>query len=130
MQKVLSQNIGNTAAGATDSVVIGKAPFDGTVTAVTYTPEAAMTGHASDKRVFTIVNKGADGTGTDVVATLDMTGGVSAAAFDEKAFTLSGTAANLAVEAGDVLAFVSTHAGSGIADPGGEVSITIERGIA
>lgn len=100
-------------------------PQAGTVSAVTYTPVTAITGAATNKRDVSLVNKGAAGSGTTVIATLSFDNGVNAAAADEKTITLSATAANLVVAAGDVLQWQSTHIGTGIADPGGLVAITI-----
>jgi hypothetical protein len=55
-----------------------------------------------------------------------MVGGVNAVAFDEKAITLSATASDLVVAAGDVLVWVSTAVGgTGLADPGGQVQVEI-----
>jgi hypothetical protein len=72
------------------------------------------------------VNKGQSGSGSTVVATLAMTSGVNAVAFDELAATLSSTAADKVVAAGDILAWVSTAVGgTGLADPGGLVQIEI-----
>lgn len=131
MQKTLTATVGGVAtANATDSFAIGEAPFDGTVTAVTYTPEAASTGDNTNKRVYTLVNKGQSGAGSTVIATLDLTAGNNLVAFDEKSFTLTGTVANRDVVEGDILAFVSTHAGTGLVDPGGSVAVTIERAMA
>jgi hypothetical protein len=117
--------LGATADAATQSV--GEAPFDGTVTAATYTPDSTITGAATNNRTISLVNKGQAGTGTTVIATLTFNNGVNAAGDDETPMTLSGTPANLVVAAGDVLAFNSTHNGTGIADPGGLVQVTFSR---
>jgi hypothetical protein len=114
-------------AGNDDVTVIGPVPFNGVVTAVSYIPKAAITGAATNNRTVSVVNKKQDGSGTTAVATLTFGNGTNAAAFDEKAIPLSGTAANLAVAAGDVLAFASTHNGTGIADPGGQLVVTLSR---
>jgi hypothetical protein len=114
-------------AGNDASESVGPAPFAGTVAGVTYTPSAAITGANTNSRTLKLVNKGQSGSGTTVIAELALTSGVNAAAFDEKALTLSGTAANKEVAEGDVLAFVSEHVGTGITDPGGEVQVRLER---
>jgi hypothetical protein len=117
-----------SGAKVTTTIPVGDAPFAGTVSSVTYTAAAAVTGADTDTRTLTLVNKGQDGSGSTTVATLALKNGVNLAAFDEKALTLSGTAGNLAVAAGDVLAFASTYGGTnGLADPGGEVQITLSR---
>lgn len=118
---------GVSTANATDSFAVGEAPFAGTVTSASYIPDAASTGDNTNKRVYTLVNKGQSGAGTTVVATLDLVTGNNLVAFDEKAFTLSVVAGATTVAAGDVLALVSTHAGTGLADPGGTVKVEITR---
>lgn len=114
------------AAVAGDQTV-GEAPFDGTVTAVTFTPEAAITGDNTNTRTMTLVNKGQAGAGTTVVATLAFTTGNNGVAFDEKAFTLSVVAGATAVVEGDILAAVEAVAGTGLANPGGRIEVTYSR---
>jgi hypothetical protein len=116
------------AAGSDATVIVGKAPWAGVVSGVTYTPEANITGHSTESRTFTLVNKGQDGNGTTAVATLAMVATVDGVDFDDKTITLSATAANLVVAEGDVLAWTSVHVGAtGLADPGGRVTVTITR---
>lgn len=103
------------------------AEYDGTVTAVTYTPVAAITGAATNNRTFSVVNHLQDGTGATSVASLNFANAVNAAAFDEKVIPLSGVAGATTVAAGDVLEGKSLHIGTGIADPGGTLVITIAR---
>ena len=123
----LSVTVPGVAVGATDSFAIGRAPVGGTVTGVSYLPDAASTGDAANKRVYTLVNKGASGAGTTVIGTLDLIAGVNLVAFDEKPFTLSVVANATTVAEGDVLAFVSTFAGTGLVDSGGTVKVDISR---
>lgn len=125
--KKLESNIPATATGVDYDETLGEAPFAGTVTSATYTPEADITGANTNSRTLTIVNKGSDGNGTTVVATLALTSGVNATDFDEKALTLSVVANATTVAEGDVLAFVSTHVGTGLADPGGLAQVEITR---
>lgn len=123
------QDNGATIA-ATDSFTIGEVTGTGRVTEVTYTPEAASTGDNTHYRTYTLVNKGATGVGTTVIATLALTLAVDLVAFDEKAATLTATVADRVVTAGDILAWVSTPTGNGLVDPGGTVKVTIERAAA
>lgn len=123
----LKATVPGATIAADDSFVIGEAPFTGAVSGITYTPDLASTGDNTNKRVYTLVNKGQSGAGTTVIGTLDLITGVNLVAFDAKAFTLSVVANALNVVAGDVLAFVSTHAASGLVDPGGVVEVTINR---
>jgi len=127
--RTLETNTAAVAATATATEVVGEAPFAGAVTGVSYTPKADITGAASPaSRTFTLVNKGADGNGTTVVATLAMLSGVNAADYDERALTLSAVAGALNVAQGDVLAWTSTAVGgTGLADPGGRVQVTVSR---
>lgn len=118
---------GMATAGTDDSVTVGEAPFAGTVIAVTYTPDTAITGAATNHRAVRLRNRGQAGSGTTVVAELAFDSGVNAAVFDEKTIPLSATAANLVLAAGDILEWFSDAVGTGIADPGGLVRVTISR---
>lgn len=124
----LSASTEAVAAGADAAVIVGRAGFAGVVTGVTYTPEANITGDNTESRTYSLVNKGTDGNGTTVIATLPMTTGVNGVDFDEKTITLSATAADLVVADGQILAWTTTHVGStGLADPGGRVKVLISR---
>lgn len=127
LTETLTADADTVAKGSDGSIALGAAPFDGTVESVTYTPPTTLTGANTNSRTLSLVNKGQNGAGTNVVAEKAFTSGVNATAFDETALTLSGTASKLAVSAGDVLAFVSTHVGEGLADPGGEISVRVSR---
>lgn len=114
---------------ASDVVSIAEAPFAGTLTAASYIPEANITGADSPaSRTYSIINKGTDGNGTTVMATLAMTNGVNATDFNEIDLTLSAVEGATAFVVGDVIAW-STAAvgGTGLVDPGGTVKITLTR---
>lgn len=117
---------GQATAGTDISWNIDKAKFDGSLTAASYTPNAAITGDASNNRTFKIVNKGQDGSGTTVMASLTTTANL--AADTEAAFELSEVEGALDFEAGDILEFNSDANASGVADPGGLVVVTLARG--
>ena len=120
----------NVAAAATAvdlNTDVIQCETDGVVTAVSYVPAATITGAATNNRTVNLVNKGAAGAGTTVIATLNFASGVNATADIAKVITLSGTAANKAVVAGDVLQWQSVHVGTGIADPGGLAVVQISR---
>lgn len=131
MSAPLTRSIQSTipalTAATTGDQVVGEAPFTGTVTAVTFTPEAAITGDNTNTRTLTLQNKGQAGSGTTTVATLAFTTGNNGVAFDEKAFTLSGTSANLNVVEGDILVVVETVGGTGLANPGGRIEVMFSR---
>lgn len=123
-----SMNTLPVATAGNDLVTVAfRAPFAGTVSAVTYAPLAAINGAATNNRTFNLYNKGQTGVGATVVATLNMANGVNAAASDEKTIPLSGTPANLVVAAGDILTWESLHIATGIADPGGLVTVEFTR---
>lgn len=124
---VLSATIPAVAAAVDDSTVFGEVSFAGTVTSVTYTPEAAITGAATNHRAIRLRNRGAAGTGTTVIAELAFDAGVNAAAFDEVTIPLTATVANRAIAEGDILEVFSDSIGTGLADPGGVVQVAIGR---
>jgi hypothetical protein len=115
-------------AGTAQDFIGGEAPFDGEVTAVTITPEATITGVASNHRKIALVNKGADGSGTTEIASITFANGTNAAAFDEKALTLSVVEGATEVEEGDQLLIVETIVGTGMTHSGYRAQVTIARG--
>lgn len=121
----LEATIPAAGAAVAQDQVVGEAPFAGTVTSVTFTPEANVTGQATDFRTFRLINKGQDGNGSTVIASLAFSSApVTASDFDEKAITISGSAV---VAEGDILAWDETVAGTGLASPGGKVQVEITR---
>lgn len=121
---------GMATAGTDDTVILDRAPFAGTVTAVTYAADSAITGANTNTRRVALINRGQAGAGTTVVAELQFDSGVNATAGDEKALTLSVVAGATTVAAGDILAWFSDAVGTGQADPGGLVSVSLQRAYA
>jgi len=116
------------AAGADVETDLNAAAFAGTVSAVSYVAATALTGANTDSRTGVLVNKGQAGSGTTIVASKAFVSGTNAAADTSTTITLSGTAANLVVNQGDVLVWQSNHVGAtGLADPGGLVHVEITR---
>lgn len=107
-------------AGTAQATILGECAVDGVLSAAEFLPAAAVTFNASNFRTFTLFNRGpkTTGTGTTNMGTFD-TSAVSLADNVAKAFTLSGTPANLAVAKGDVLEVVETIGGTGVAHGGG-----------
>ncbi len=118
---------GVTREDAAIVVDLSSSGATGVVSSVTYTPDAAYTGAATNYRSFVVRNKGQAGAGTLVVAQRDGINAVNLVAFDEQSIALSGTAANLIVTHGDVLSYYSLVAGTGLADPGGLLTIAFSR---
>lgn len=126
--QTLGTTIDSAAANADSSGAYIIAPFAGTVTAVEIIAAAAITGANTDSRTMQLHNRGQSGAGTTLVAEKAFVSGVNAAADDATALTLSATAANLVVAAGDVLEFTSLHVGStGLAGPKALGRVTISR---
>jgi hypothetical protein len=127
LERSVQATIPALGAAVAGDQTVGEAPFAGTVTAVTFTPEAAITGDNTNTRTLALHNKGQAGAGTTVVATLAFTTGNNGVAFDEKAFTLSAVAGATTVAEGDILAVVETVGASGLANPGGRIEVTMSR---
>lgn len=123
----ISRVVPNAAQTADASTPIGVAPFAGVAVAVQYIPDTAITGADANTRAVSLVNRGDDGTGDTVVATLTFEEGVDAAAFDAVDITLSTVEDATSVAEGDVLEWLSADVGSGLADPGGLVQVNISR---
>lgn len=76
--------------------------------------DGAITGDASDYMTLQFQNKGADGTGTDVMAQKAFTLGVDVAAFDHLDF---GTISNADLEEGDVISLQKINTANGMGSP-------------
>lgn len=126
LQRTIEANVPAVATAVDDDTVLAQAPYAGRAISVEYVPEAAITGAATNNRTVSVVNRGQDGTGTAVVATLTFASGTNAAASDDVNLTL-GTGVNIEVAEGDTLAWRSVHNGTGIADPGGLARLVVDR---
>lgn len=109
-------------AGTDDNWPVWTAPFNATITGVKFTPSAAITADGTNNSVYTLQNKGS-GAGSTSVATRSWAATNSVASTPEN-MTLSGTAANLNVAAGDSLEIVKTHGGTGLVIPDGLLTIS------
>lgn len=107
--------------------VIGEIDEAGSIYDASFVPLADYTGAATNYRKYEIINKGQDGNGAVVLATLDLAAATSMSDFDEKPFVLTSTLADRNVVAGDQIVLNSTSPGTGLADPGGKVKVTIQR---
>lgn len=127
LKKTLIVTAAALATNVDGSTILGKAPFDGDVTAVGFIPNAAIIGQDTNTRRVAVTNRGSAGAGSTEAAFLQFNSGVNAAQYDEKTITLHATVANRAVTEGDVLTIDSTAPGSGLADPGGLYIVEITR---
>ena len=104
-------------AGDTDvKHPIIRVPWDIKVVAAYVIFQAAITGADTNYCTPTLLNAGSAGVGTTVIASKAYTSGVDAVALLADALTLSGTAANLLVSAGEMLAYLSDMTGSSVYD--------------
>lgn len=124
----LGVRIDAAAANADDNGNYVIAPFAGTVTGAEILPATTLTGANTESRTFQLHNRGQAGSGTTLVASKAFVSGVNAPADDATALTLSATAADLVVAAGDVLEFTSLHVGTtGLAGPKALGRVTFSR---
>jgi len=105
-----------TTTGAVTVYLI--APEAGTLSSVDFAGATALAANDTNYITFTLVNKGQAGSGsTAMLAATDAntskaTGGAAIVQYGKRALTLNGTAANLDVVKGDVLALTVTAAGT------------------
>lgn len=111
-QKFL-ESTGNAAS--TGNLPVWRAPNDAKVVGVTLVPSAAITADGTNNAVYTLTRHTA-GASAATVATRSWAA-TNSVALTEEAMTLSGTAANLLLTAGDTLTIVKTVAGTGLVIP-------------
>lgn len=124
---IFATDVDPAAAGVDASVVAFRAPYDSTVTRVSFAPLAAMVGVATNNRFLRLRNRGQTGALGVTVAERELVAGQNPAAFDEYDITLSATVGNRDVASGDILEWYSDQQGTGIADPGGRVLVEFTR---
>lgn len=110
-------------AGATSSTVLGEMQANGQVTSVALTPNATITGVATNNRVFSITNRGSAGSGNTVVASVTFAAGTNAPADDEFQLTIT----NPNVSENDVLSLDETVNGTGMTHSGGRMQVEVTR---
>jgi hypothetical protein len=113
--------IAGGSVGETPGLVL---PFNATVTGVKWVPAANITANGTNFFTLILRNRGAAGSGTAQAATraYSATNGVAHTAEN---MTLSGTAADLQLAAGDVLTVQKTEGGTGLAMPAGVVQVSV-----
>jgi hypothetical protein len=113
---------GQATAGTADEFPVLRAPRRMKVTGARFIPKAAITADATNYLTLTLRNRGAAGAGTTQVAARSFATG-NAAAFVADAMTVSATAANLILAAGDVLTAEKLNSGTGLALPAGTLEV-------
>jgi len=106
---------GGTAA-TEDSGAICVAPCDLWVKAVyAVFTDGSVTGQDTNYKSINIINEGSDGSGSTEIASIDFTNGIDATQNAPTALTLSGTAANLLIDEGEVVTAQYAKTGDGVA---------------
>ncbi len=112
--RAVTAAIGAVTANVEKAVFV--APTDGTITGVQLLNSTAITADSTNYWTFQIVNKGAAGEGTDVVAAIDTNSGGDGESLAEFVATdLTVVAGEADFEAGDVLSFKAIKAASATA---------------
>jgi hypothetical protein len=136
LTRTINAELAPVPQAASTEAEIGAAPFTGAVQFVTWTPDATTAGSpAPNSRTLQVIDHGPTGLGNTVIASLTLT----AASYPKGVpvpipLAATGTTTpnnpttgGAPVAAGDVLAFLSTSVGTGIADPGGELAVVADR---
>lgn len=116
---------GQATAGTDTTWTLDRIKRAGSITKVTYTPNADITGAANNNRAFTLLNKGQDGNGTQLLANKTMLSGINMSDFDETSIDINLNPALVKVIEGDILAWFSDANGTGMIDPGGLVRVEV-----
>lgn len=103
-------------ADATTTPITTPAIVGGAVSKVTYTPAADITGADTNTRTVALKN------GSVVIATYTFSAGNNATSGVPKIIPITGPTK---VDSAAALSWVSTHVGSGLADPGGTVTVHV-----
>lgn len=114
------ESTGNAAS--TGNLLVWQAPYDAQVTAVTFVPSAAITANGTNFATYTLTRHTA-GAAAATVATRSWAA-TNSVALTAEAMTLSGTAANLLLTAGDTLTVIKTVDASGLVIPAGLLVVT------
>lgn len=111
--QVFLESTGNAAS--TGNLPVFRAQFDCQVTAASLVPSAAITADPTNFATYTLTRHTAGASAT-TVATRAWSA-TNSVALTEESMTLSGTAANLLLTAGDTLTAIKTVAASGLLIP-------------
>jgi hypothetical protein len=113
---------GQATAGTADEFTGFVAPFNLKITGVKWVPAAAVTADPTNNCVVNLRNRGAAAAGAALPASRSYAA-TNSAAYVSEAMTLSATAADLLVSAGDVLTVSKVNGGTGLALPKGTVQV-------
>lgn len=113
-----------TAAGTAIEVPIVRPSFNALITEVIWIPGAAMTANGTNFCTLQPRNR-QTGAGTVTPATARSWAATNSVSTTPETLTLSATASDLQVAAGDVLTAHFTHGGTGLAIPAGLVQVKL-----
>lgn len=113
---------GQATAGTADEWAGFVCPHNAEITAVKWIPAAAVTANGTNYAVLSLRNRGTDGTGDNLVASRSYIA-TNSVAFKADTATLSATAEDRLVAAGEVLTFEKVNTGTGLAIPDGYVQV-------
>lgn len=102
-------------------------PWNLTITAATLIPSAAITANGTNYLTLSFFNRGAAGAGTAQWATARAYSSVNSVKATGETLTLSSTAADLSLTAGDVIQVENAPTGTGLIWPGGTVYLVTRR---
>jgi hypothetical protein len=102
-------------------------PWNLTITSAVLIPSAAITANGTNYLTLSFFNRGAAGAGTAQWATARSYASVNSVKATPETLTLSSTAADLSLTAGDVVQIENAPTGSGLIWPGGSVYVVARR---
>lgn len=119
-------NVAAMASATTDNEQPGfVVPFNAKVTGMKWVPSAAVTANGTNFSTLSMRNRGAAGSGSALPATRSYAATNSSAWVAEDC-TLSATATDLLLTAGDVVTVQMIHSASGVVIPAGTVRISYQ----
>lgn len=120
-----AQIAGQAVAGTADEFALVRVPYNATLVAAYWIPEAAVVADAANFAQLTVRNRGAAAAGAARPAARSYAA-VDSAAFVAEAMTLAATEADRALVAGDVLTAEKLNTGTGVALPAGTVELHLQ----
>lgn len=116
---------GQATAGTADEFPLVRVPYNASLVAAYWIPKAAVTADATNYVTLTVRNRGAAAAGTAKPASRSYAA-TNSVAFVAEAMTLSATAADLLLTAGDILTAEKLQAGTGVALPAGTIELHLQ----
>jgi hypothetical protein len=113
------------AAGTDDEYPGFTLPWNGTITGAKWTPLAAVTANGTNFTTLSLRNRKADASGSVLPASRSYAA-TNSVAFVPEQLTLSSTAADLSVAAGDHITAQRVHTAAGLVVPAGVIEVTVK----